>query len=145
MADVKIDGLEATIEGLGKILDIEALQRAMGMACAAVEASAKQKAPKGNGELRNSIKSKVVVTKDDVKGIVYSELLYAPYVEFGTGLYAEEGGRQDVPWHYKDDKGEWHSTNGMHPQPYMRPALDENRILITKLLKEAIKQNDKLS
>jgi HK97 gp10 family phage protein len=77
--------------------------------------------------LRRSITSKVESRGDRVEGIVFTPLEYAPYVEFGTGLFAEEGGRKDVPWSYKDDKGQWHTTSGMKPQPYLRPALNENR------------------
>jgi len=54
-----------------------------------VEAEAKKNAPKGTGELRRSITSRV----EDDKGIVYTPLEYAPYVEYGTGLFAENGGR----------------------------------------------------
>lgn len=59
-------------------------------------------------------------------------------VEYGTGLFAESGGRKDVPWWYKDDAGEWHKTSGQHPQPYMRPALNESREEIIRILKEAV-------
>lgn len=59
-------------------------------------------------------------------------------VEYGTGLFAEEGGRKDVPWHYQDDEGEWHSTSGMKPHPYMRPALNENINNIKAILKEGL-------
>ncbi|WP_299043873.1 hypothetical protein [uncultured Campylobacter sp.] len=45
-------------------------------------------------------------------GVVYTPLEYAPYVEYGTGLFAVEGGRADVPWSYQNDKGEWISTSG---------------------------------
>jgi hypothetical protein len=76
----------------------------------------------------------------NIVGVVFTPLEYAPYVEFGTGLFAEEGGRKDVPWHYKDDEGNWHSTSGMKPQPYLRPALDENREAIMRILKEGIKK-----
>ena len=53
-------------------------------------------------------------------------------------MFAEEGGRTDVPWNYQDDKGEWHSTSGMRPQPFMRPALDENREKIIQMIKEGL-------
>lgn len=122
------------MERLEGMVDDAKLAKALGKACALVERSAKQKAPKGNGELRRSITSKV---EGDV-GIVYTPLEYAPYVEFGTGIFAESGGRTDVPWNYKDDEGNWHTTSGMHPQPYMRPALNENREEIKRILKESI-------
>lgn len=131
---IEIDGLEGIQERLDKLVDANSLKRALGKACALVEASAIQKAPKGNGDLRRSIKSRVEADR----GIVYTPLEYAPYVEYGTGLFAESGGRQDVPWSYQDDKGEWHSTVGMKPSPYMRPALNENREQIKRILREGL-------
>ena len=135
---VRIEGLDEVLDALNELEDVDAIKDALGTACALVERSAKEKAPKGTGELRRSITSKVEADEDGYKGVVYTPLFYAPYVEFGTGLFAEEGGRSDVPWHYKDDKGEWHSTSGQHPQPFMRPALNENREQITRILKEAL-------
>ena len=131
---IEIQGADSIMERLEGMVDDAKLANALGKACALVERSAKQKAPKGNGELRRSITSKV---EGDV-GIVYTPLEYAPYVEFGTGIFAESGGRTDVPWNYKDDEGNWHTTSGMHPQPYMRPALNENREEIKRILKESI-------
>ena len=86
----------------------DSIEESLGKACALVEREAKEKAPKGNGALRRSITSEV----KDNEGVIFTPLEYAPYVEYGTGLFAEEGGRQDVPWHYKDDEGNWHSTSG---------------------------------
>ena len=137
-SDIRIEGLEEVFEMLDNIADPNKLRMAIGRACALVERSAKQKAPKGTGELRRSITSKVDIVGDDVVGTVFTPLEYAPYVEFGTGLFAENGGRTDVPWCYKDDEGEWHSTSGMKPQPYLRPALEENREEILRLLREGV-------
>ena len=137
-ADIRIEGLEAVLESLDSVVDTQKLEMALGRACALVERSAKEKAPKGTGELRRSITSKVVPNGSGAVGIVFTPLEYAPYIEFGTGLFAENGGRQDVPWCYQDDEGEWHSTSGMHPQPYMRPALNENREQIKRIIGEAI-------
>lgn len=134
MADIKFEGLDDIVDKLNGVLDPAKLQAALGKACAIVEASAKQKAPKGDGDLRRSIASKV---EGDI-GTVYTPLEYAPYVEFGTGLFAENGGRTDVPWSYQDEEGEWHSTSGMKPHPYMRPALEENRENIKRILKEGL-------
>ena len=117
------------------ITDASKMKSALNNACLLVERSAKEKAPKGDGDLRRSITSKV----ENYEGMVYTPLEYAPYVEFGTGLFAESGGRTDVPWSYQDDGGEWHSTSGMNPQPFMRPALDENREEIIRILGEGIK------
>ena len=136
MSGSRIEGADHIIESLEDLIDMQKLEQIMGKACAIVERSAKQKAPKDTGALRRSITSKIEVVDDSIVGIVFTPLEYAPYVEYGTGLFAEEGGRIDVPWNYQDDKGEWHSTSGQKPQPYMRPALEENRDKIKRLFKE---------
>lgn len=111
---------------------------AMGKVCALVERTAKEKAPKDTGALRRSITSEVIEKGDQIIGTIYTPLEYAPYVEYGTGLFAENGnGRSDVPWHYQDDEDKWHSTFGQHPQPYMRPALEENKEKILQIFEEA--------
>ena len=135
---IKLKGLDEVLNSLGELADTANLEEALGKACAIVEASAKKKAPKDSGELRRSITSKV----ENNEGVVYTPLFYAPYVEYGTGLFAESGGRTDVPWNYQDDKGNWHSTSGMKPQPFMRPALYENKEEILRIIKEGLTNND---
>lgn len=139
-ASIKFEGIDELLKSLDSLSDTSTLQSGIQKACALVERSAKQKAPKGTGELRRSITSKVETVGNDIQGVVYTPLEYAPYVEFGTGLFAENGGRQDVPWNYQDDEGNWHSTSGMKPQPFMRPALDENREEILRKIKEGISE-----
>ena len=133
-AEIKFEGLDEILYKLDKISSNANIEEALGTCCAIVEKSAKQKAPKDTGALRRSITSKV----EDNQGIVFTPLEYAPYVEYGTGLFAESGGRKDVPWNYQDDEGKWHSTSGQKPQPFMRPALEENKQLIKQILKEEL-------
>lgn len=132
--NVEFKGLDNIVRQLDEMQDTDTVYKALGKACALVERTAKQKAPKDNGELRRSITSKV----EGLTGIVFTPLEYAPYVEYGTGLFAETAGRKDVPWCYQDDEGNWHSTSGQKPQPFMRPALNENRTQIRKIIKEGI-------
>lgn len=131
---IEIQGLNEILQSLEEIADPQKIDMALGRVCALIERSAKQKAPKNTGELRRSISSRV----HDGVGEVFTPLEYAPYVEYGTGLFAEDGGRTDVPWCYQDDSGEWHSTSGQHPQPFMRPALDENRAEIERIFRESV-------
>lgn len=131
---IEFKGLDELTKKLDGMTDPALVNAALGRACALVERSAKIKAPKDSGELRRSITSKV----EDGEGIVFTPLEYSAYIEFGTGLFAEEGGRTDVPWAYQDDKGEWHTTSGQAPQPFMRPALDENKEQIIRIIKEGI-------
>ena len=131
---IELEGAEELIKRLERLGGEEQLNKSLGQASAIVERAAKQLAPKDTGELRRSITSKV----ENKQGIIFTPLEYAPYIEYGTGLFAEEGGRQDVPWNYQDDKGEWHSTSGMKPQPYMRPAINQSREDIMKKLREGL-------
>lgn len=128
--EVKVEGLDTVLAKIDDIASGEDIIQRLGIACALVERAAKELAPKDNGELRRSITSKV----EGTTGIVFTTLEYAPYVEYGTGLFAEVAGRKDVPWCYQDEEGEWHSTSGQKPQPFMRPALNQNRTEILKIL-----------
>lgn len=132
---VRIEGTVEVLDAINDLGSVEKFKRRLGIACAVVERSAKQKAPKDTGALRRSITSKVTQEGGELVGVVFTPLEYAPYVEYGTGLFAEKGGRVDVPWNYQDDKGDWHSTSGQHPQPFLHPALHQNREKIIRILK----------
>ena len=132
--NVEFEGAEKLMARLDKMSDEAALKKSLETAALLVERSAREKAPKDTGALRRSIRSKV----EGLEGIIYTPLEYAPYIEYGTGLFAEGNGRKDVPWNYQDDKGNWHSTSGLKPQPFMRPSLDENREKILEILKEGV-------
>lgn len=132
---IRFEGLNGVLDSVESLANPN-LKYKMGQACAIVERAAKQKAPKDTGALRRSITSKIEEVDGVVTGTVYTPLEYAPHVEFGTGLFAEDEGRKDVPWNYQDDEGNWHSTSGQRPQPYLRPALKENRETIIRLFKE---------
>ena len=134
--DVKIDGLDSIEIMLNSIPDN--LEQVVGKACALVERDATIKAPKRTGHLRQNIGSKVENKGDVIEGTVFATPEYAPYVEWGTGLFAESGGRQ-TPWAYEDPKtGEVVWTSGQKPQPYMRPALNENREKIINFIRRGL-------
>ena len=136
-----IENLDKLISKLEKLEDVN---QAMEQACILVENEAKIKCPVDNGLLRNSITHYIEDNPDELVGVVGTNVEYATYVEFGTGIYSSLGnGRQDR-WKYKDAKGEWHSTIGQHPQPYLQPALEENRRKIEKMFKEQVKKGVKL-
>ena len=113
-------------------------EQAMAEACMLVERSAKENAPIGRtGVLRNSISSEWTAQE----GRIGTNLEYAPYVHQGTGIYAVNGdGRQDVPWRYQDAEGEWHSTVGQQPQPFLADAFEANRENIAEIFKKALEE-----
>ena len=137
-----IEGLDKLIKRIDDIADVDKIKGAMGTCCALVERTARQTAHsfRDTGTLTNSIQSKVQSDGWDVKGVIFSPLEYAPYVEYGTGLFAEKSGRK-TPWLYEDEKtGETIFTRGQKPHPYLRPALFENKNKIIKLLEESVKK-----
>lgn len=112
------------------------IKKALTKCALLVEADAKQNCPVDTGSLRSSITHQVYADYAEV-GTNYS---YAPYVEYGTGLFAVAGDGRKDPWCYQDSKGEWHTTIGQKPQPFLQPALDNNRTAIKSILIEAIKE-----
>lgn len=140
----------AYIENLDKLLTklenlkTVSVEQAVNEACILVENDAKKRCPVDTGELRMSITHEIEETSENrTTGAVGTNLEYAPYVEFGTGIFSSLGnGRQDR-WSYKDAKGEWHSTIGQQPQPYLHPALDDNRKEVKKLIQKKIEEGVK--
>ena len=140
----------AQIENLDKLLkklenlNTISVEQAVNEACILVENDAKRRCPVDTGELRFSITHEVERTgENSISGIVGTNTSYAPYVEFGTGIFSSLGnGRQDK-WSYKDAKGEWHTTIGQQPQPYLHPALDTNRAEIEELIRQKIQEGVK--
>jgi len=128
---VEIINADKLIKKLNKLSEAD-YTNAINKACILVENDAKLNCPVGDtGLLRSSITHEV---KDKV-GTVGTNVEYAPYVEYGTGLFAANGdGRKDVPWMYKDAKGVWHITSGQHPKPFLNPALNSNRKQYVELI-----------
>ena len=138
--DIKFEGLDKIIEKIEDFDDVHAITSAMQDACNIVVDAAIDKAPKKTGALRRSITSKVEVTSNAIEGIVYSPLEYAPYQEYGTGLFAENGNGRKTGWAYEDEKtGETIFTRGNRPHPFLRPAVNENKDKIINTIKGALK------
>lgn len=139
----EVENLDKLSKKFDDLIAAQHLKEAMQDACVVVERAAKKKAPRGSGALRRSIQSEVTVMPNEVTGTIFTPLFYAPYVEYGTGLgayeqYGSGQGRRDVPWRYQDDEGKWHTTSGMSPKPFLRPALYESRNEINRILGEGV-------
>lgn len=133
-------GADKVIKDLEKIANPDEIKRALQNGCLIVERDAKKNCPVLTGELRASITSRVEETEDGIQGEVGTPLMYGNYVEYGTGLFSANGrGRKEVPWWYQDAEGEWHSTVGQMPQPFLIPALNANRQEIIDQLKGVLK------
>lgn len=110
------------LEKVIKQLLPEAIKQGMTKACLIVQRSAKQKCPVDDGTLRASIRYEA----SEEQGIIGTNTEYAPYVHEGTGIYAKEGNGRQTPWVYKTAKGEYYTTSGQKPQPFLKDAANEN-------------------
>ena len=99
------------------------------------EGYSKDLVPVDTGNLRNSISYRV--DAKEKKTYIGTNNEYAPYVELGTGKYAE-GGRKD-PWVYQDTEGKWHHTNGQRAQPYLKPAVANHKQTYRNIIEDALK------
>lgn len=105
------------------------LKTAMMQATSFVQQSAQSKAPTDTGNLKRSIE--IDIEEDGSEGVVYTNVEYAPYVEIGTGIHSSKGTGRKTPWRYHGSHG-WVTTSGNKPQPFMKPAVDENKSKINK-------------
>jgi HK97 gp10 family phage protein len=108
------------------------LEDKMEVACELLETDMKEKTSSepvvDTGNFLNSFNHKVISEPEKVVGIIYNTAEYAPYIEFGTGEFAESGEGRKGGWVYLDPKtNEFRFTKGMKPRPIMRSALHENK------------------
>ena len=87
-----LDELLANLSGLGGNIK-ETSKKALERGAKKIQKNAKYLAPVDTGQLRNSIKTKSEITKDGANAQVFTNLEYAPYVEFGTG---ERGRKSNI-------------------------------------------------
>lgn len=97
-----------------------------------VEDSAKLLVPVDTGNLRGSLSHKVIESEMSV--IIGTPVEYGPYIEFGTGEFAESGQGRKGGWFYTGADGKSYFTFGNKPQPFLRPAFLENKGAIKKML-----------
>lgn len=113
-----------------------AILRALERCGQQAEGYAKDLAPVDTGDLRNSIGHKVDTSEKAV--YIGTNVEYAPYVELGTGKFAEFGGRQ-TPWVYQDEEGNWHRTIGHEAQPFLKPAVANHKQTYRNIVKDEMK------
>ena len=121
----------------------------MAKACAIVRNAAIDKAPHKTGALQRSIDFKI--SDNGEEGVVFSNLVYAPWIEAGTGKYATKGGGRQTPWVYPcyvtqaeadkiggDNGLRFFRTEGQKAKPFLEPAAQENKSKIIKCFEGVI-------
>lgn len=155
MASVTIKNVDRLVARFNKIASMDLKEKVV-QATTLVHGQAKNLAPVDTGNLAGSIRMEVKMADKNIQGRVFTNLEYAPFVEFGTG--SNGSGTypykvkdlsltyRDTPWVYSPDGGEtFYYTNGQPAQPYMYPALKENEKYIKELLKSGVKEKLKES
>lgn len=127
---IENDNTEQALEAL-KAAVLRALERSGSQA----EGYAKDLCPVDTGTLRNSITHQV--NDQEQKVYIGTNEEYAPYVELGTGIYAQ-GGRP-TPWVYQDSRGQWHLTHGIKAQPYLKPSVADHVQTYKNIFKDELK------
>ena len=115
---VEIKGLEALrrkTDQMVKDLHGTPMLNAMRDSTLVVTRKARQNAPVDTGRLRASILPEVRMESEDIQGVVGSNVLYAPYQEFGT-------------------------RRGVRPKRYLQRAFEDSEIAINRRFERAINE-----
>lgn len=103
-----------------------------------VQGDAKELAPIGDsGLLRNSIQTKVEEKNGNITGKVSTNVEYAAYVEFGTGQRGEAAPSPPKSPENLSYRQDW---AGMDAQPFLYPAIQQNKVNVKKIVKEELKK-----
>lgn len=119
----------------------KALVKGVGDATKLVVGDAKMLAPVAEvdgGGLQLSIQGEVYEDKDAIIGKTSTNLDYAPYVEFGTGQRGQES--EHPPNMDLSFRQDW---AGMEAQPYLYPAISQNREVIKEIIANELKKEIK--
>lgn len=97
-----------------------------------IESNAKRNVPVDTGRLRSSIKTEKF---GDIGRRVYTNVEYAPFVEFGTG-YLVETTISGVDYSNVAIQFKRGGNYAVPPRPYLFPAFEQERLKIIKALKQ---------
>lgn len=137
---------------------------AIAVGLAPVKAQAILLVPNNSGELRQSITQTIESIPSGIRGTLYTNKAYAPYVEFGTGPKGAENhvGISPLasptytiqPWYIHESQidssiaeqyhwpffdtpdGRFYECSGQPAQPFMYPALKNTEKIVTKKIQE---------
>lgn len=137
---MEIKNLDKLMKKLDKLAKVE-LIKPMQKATKDVQTTAKTNVPVDDGHLRNSISTRVLEDDKGVEGTVFTNVEYAPYIEFGTGPMGAKNNKGISPnvdvsyrsdsWVYFNEKWErWVTTEGMVAQPFLYPALKSRKEVV---------------
>lgn len=139
---VRLNGDWNRIDGIMQKTEAEiqeAVKDAAALVSLAMQDTAVILAPVDTGMLRQSIEAYTQDDGDTIRAGIMTNLEYAPFVEYGTGLR----GSQTNPVYVGESPlpGGSHSAawKGQNAQPVMRPALYNNEQNIVDIVTESVR------
>lgn len=137
---IEIKGLDSLIRKLDRLggnAD-RCMFRGIGKSMTVIEGDAKDLCPVGEtGELRDSIHSNTEMQNGDIKGTCGTNKEYAAYQEFGTG---QRGAESPSPPKAPIGNGYREDWSGCAAQPYLYPALIQNKDTVKELCADELRQ-----
>lgn len=110
----------------------------MELVCLTIERDAKKNCNVDMGTTRASISHDVTLKADMITGAIFSNQNNAPYLEKGTGIYAEDGNGRKTPWNWGNPGSKkWPGRKGWQgsrPHPFLEPARDTNKDKVAVIL-----------
>ena len=157
--DMKVElvGLEEAMRRLTPDLYAKPVRKLLTDASNLLVAEAKHRAPVDTGHLRRSITKEVDSAKVPTWAKVGSNVMYAPFMEFGTGTMATgPGGKRPRHWPPSGALETWAQRHGLpsgfmvaraigrrgglRPVKYLRGALEDSMTKIQRLVDKALQQ-----
>ncbi len=146
-ATIRIKGMAELTRRLREVKEAiaDTLEDAGTKGMLAIEGGARNKVSVDIGELRRGITTKTLEKSEaSVKIGTGTNVTYGPYLEYGTGIYAENGEGRDTPWvyYYAGTKGPegWRFTRGIRAKPFLRPAYDENKEVVQDIVRDELER-----
>lgn len=139
---IQIKGLDSLVRKLNQLggNTQDCMYRGIGRGMTAIEGDAKDLCPEaivGGGELRDSIYSDTKKSSGGIQGTCGTNKEYAAYVEYGTG---QRGAQSPSPPKGPIGDGYREDWAGMSAQPYLYPALMQNKDVVKELCVEELNQ-----
>lgn len=145
MITIKLKGereIRALINNLEAATSLS-MAKAIAMSAYRVENTARELAPEDTGRMANSIQTDMRQTENGIVARVgpTDNVIYAKYVEYGTGIYAVSGNGRRTPWVYFNERWKrfvW--TVGNKAQPFLFPALKRHKTYIRDIFRAAVRE-----
>jgi phage gpG-like protein len=143
--DIEVRGLLEVQRNLTRIaeeLSGAPMVQAMQEAALYVTADARRLAPVDTGRLRASIIPDVRMMTNEVVGVVGSNVVYAPYMEFGTRPHWAPPGALST-WARRHGRTEFYirsliATRGLKPRKYLQGGFEANKTRIVARIERAV-------